>query len=95
MRSTGCRVCAVAELPAPGWDGALDWAGRRAGLGEVAGRAGVSAGRAGSVFMMLTGGIDAADGKKMPAPRPAVASGDGPTAWAASGVFAFAGQTAE
>ena len=95
MRSTGCRVCGVAELPAPDWDGALDWAGRRAGLGGVADRAGVSGGSAGSVFMMLTGGIDAADGKKMPAPRPAVASGDGPGAWAARGVFVFADQTAE
>src|SRR5215813_11666420 len=72
LRSIGGRAgCVLPPLAAA--------AGRRGGLGACLGAEGgvepvVSDGDAGSAFMMVTGGIDAADGKNRP-PRPAAAVG--------------------
>src|SRR5262245_8206982 len=72
LRSIGGRAgCVLAPLAAA--------AGRRCGVGACLGAGGgvepvVSGGNAGSAFMMVTGGIDAADGKNRPL-RPAAAVG--------------------
>src|SRR5262245_47085147 len=80
LRSIGGRAgCVLPPLAAA--------AGRRGGLGACLGAEAeggvepvVSGGNAGSAFMMVTGGIDAADGKNRP-PRPvtAVAGGASPS----------------
>src|SRR5437899_5999540 len=74
LRSIGGRAGCVLVAAAPA-------AGRRDGVGAclAAGAEGgvepvVSGGNAGSAFMMLTGGIEAADGKNKPL-RPAAAVG--------------------
>src|SRR4051794_29389163 len=98
----GCVLPALAGAPP-------DWAGRREAAGACLGAAGkvepvVSGGIAGSAFMIVTGGIDAAGGKKKPlrgadaaggcaSPSPAPVLAPAPVT-ATAGDFVPAGQAA-